>query len=53
MATSENTVLVSFNVQLRSKQIVPWTILPVDRVNTNMCCLFAKIVELNWFALCF
>jgi hypothetical protein len=24
MATSENTVLVSFNVQLRSKQIVPW-----------------------------
>jgi hypothetical protein len=34
MATSENTVLVSFNVQLRSKQIVPWTILPVDRVNT-------------------
>jgi hypothetical protein len=37
MATSENTVLVSFNVQLRSKQIlfeiVPWTILPVDRVN--------------------
>jgi hypothetical protein len=28
------TVLVSFNVQLRSKQIVPWTILPVDRVNT-------------------
>ena len=34
MATSENTVLVSFNVQLRSKQIVLWTILPVDRVNT-------------------
>jgi hypothetical protein len=34
MATSENTVLVSFNVQLRSKQIVRWTILPVDRVNT-------------------
>jgi hypothetical protein len=34
MATSENTVLVSFNVQLRSKQKVPWTILPVDRVNT-------------------
>jgi hypothetical protein len=34
MATSENTVLVSFNVQLCSKQIVPWTILPVDRVNT-------------------
>ena len=34
MATSENTVLVSFNVQLRSKQIVPWTILPFDRVNT-------------------
>jgi hypothetical protein len=34
MATSENTVLISFNVQLRSKQIVPWTILPVDRVNT-------------------
>jgi hypothetical protein len=29
MVTSENTVLVSFNVQLRSKQIVPWTILPV------------------------
>ena len=34
MATSENTVLVSFNVQLRSKQIVPWTILPVDRTMT-------------------
>ena len=34
MATSENTVLVGFNVQLSSKQIVPWTILPVDRVNT-------------------
>ena len=34
MATSENTVLVTFNVQLRSKQIIPWTILPVDRVNT-------------------
>ena len=34
MATSENTVLVSFNVQLRSKQIVPLTILPVDSVNT-------------------
>jgi hypothetical protein len=34
MATSENTVLMNFNVQLRSKQIVPWTILPVDRVNT-------------------
>jgi hypothetical protein len=34
MATSENTVLFSFNVQLRSKQIFPWTILPVDRVNT-------------------
>ena len=34
MATSENTVLVSFNIQLRSKQIAPWTILPVDRVNT-------------------
>jgi hypothetical protein len=33
MATSENTVLVTFNVQLRSKQIIPWTILPVDRVN--------------------
>ena len=32
MATSENTVLVSFNVQLRSKQIVPWT--PVDRTMT-------------------
>jgi hypothetical protein len=29
-----DTVLVSFNVQLCSKQIVPWTILPVDRVNT-------------------
>ena len=34
MATSENTVLVSFNVQLRSKQIVSWTILPVDRTMT-------------------
>ena len=34
MATSENTVLVNFNVQLRSKQIVPWTILPVDRTMT-------------------
>ena len=34
MATSENTVLVSFNVQLRSKQIVPWTFLPVDRTMT-------------------
>ena len=34
MATSENTVLVSFNVQLRSKQIVPWTILLVDRTTT-------------------
>jgi hypothetical protein len=34
MATSENTVLISFNVQLRSKQTVSWTILPVDRVNT-------------------
>jgi hypothetical protein len=34
MAKSEKTVLVSFNVQLRSKQIVLWTILPVDRVNT-------------------
>ena len=34
MATSENTVLVSFNVLLRSKQIVPWTILPVDRTMT-------------------
>ena len=32
MATSENTVLVSFNV--RSKQIVPWTFLPVDRTMT-------------------
>jgi hypothetical protein len=31
MAKSENTVLVSFNVQLCSKQIVPWTFLPVDR----------------------
>ena len=31
MAASENTVLVSFSVQLRSKQIVPWTFLPVDR----------------------
>jgi hypothetical protein len=30
----ENTVFVSFNVQLRSKQIVPWTILPVDRTMT-------------------
>jgi hypothetical protein len=30
MAMSENTVLVSFNVQLRSKQIV----LPVDRTMT-------------------
>ena len=34
MATSENTVLVTFNVQLRSKQIVPWTFLPVDRTMT-------------------
>jgi hypothetical protein len=34
VAASENTVLVSFNVQLRSKQIALWTILPVDRVNT-------------------
>jgi hypothetical protein len=34
MATNENTVLVIFNVQLRFKQKVPWTILPVDRVNT-------------------
>jgi hypothetical protein len=34
MATSENTVLVSFNVQLCSKQIVPWTILPIDRTMT-------------------
>jgi hypothetical protein len=34
MATSENTVLVSFNIQLRSKQIVPWTILPVYRTMT-------------------
>ena len=34
MATSENTVLISFNVQLLSKQIVPWTILPVDRTMT-------------------
>jgi hypothetical protein len=34
MATSENTVLISFNVQLSSKQIVPWTILPVDRTMT-------------------
>jgi hypothetical protein len=34
MATSENIVLVSFNVQLRSKQIVPWTFLPVDRTMT-------------------
>jgi hypothetical protein len=34
MAMSENTVLVSFNVQLRSKQIFPWTILPVDRTMT-------------------
>ena len=31
---SENTVLISFNVQLSSKQIVPWTILPVDRTMT-------------------
>jgi hypothetical protein len=94
MATSENTVLVSFNVQLRSKQLVPWTFLPVDKTmtvaelcksifvgdftdinevgenknpfvnfdlknevsvgkSTLLCCLFAKIVELNWFALCF
>ena len=34
MASRENTVLVSFNEQLRSKQIVPWTILPVDRTMT-------------------
>jgi hypothetical protein len=34
MATSENTVLVSFNVQLHSKQIVLWTFLPVDRTMT-------------------
>ena len=34
MAPSENTVLVSFNVKLRSKQIVPWTILPADRPMT-------------------
>ena len=34
MATSENTVLVIFNVQLRSKQIVLWNILPVDRTLT-------------------
>ena len=34
MATSENTVLVSFNVQLRSKQLVPWTFLPVDKTMT-------------------
>ena len=34
MATSENTVFVSFNVKLRSKQIVPWTFLPVDRTMT-------------------
>ena len=31
---SENTVLVSFNVQLRSKQIILWTILPVNRTMT-------------------
>ena len=30
---SENTVLVSFNVKC-SKQIVPWTFLPVDRTMT-------------------
>jgi hypothetical protein len=34
MATSANTVLISFNVQLRFKQIVPWTFLPVDRTMT-------------------
>ena len=50
MAASENTVLVSFSVQLRSKQIVPWTFLPVDRTMTvaELCkSIFTDIKEVG------
>ena len=50
MAMRENAVLVSFNVQLRSKQILPWTILPVDRTMTvaELCkSIFTDIKEVG------
>jgi hypothetical protein len=47
---SQTMDFVSFSVQLRSKQIVPWTFLPVDRTMTvaELCkSIFTDIKEVG------